>query len=104
MRKVFRVILFMGAFFIGYSVSAVLFFKFAPVPVTPLMVIRCAQQLTGGKHLKLENEWVSRRKISDNMRLAVICSEDQNFVNHHGFDLEAIDKAVKESQSGRRRL
>jgi len=94
----------MGAFFVGFSLSAVLIFKFVPVPVTPLMVIRCVQQLTEGKHLRLKNEWVSRREISDNLKLAVICSEDQNFVNHHGFDLEAIDKAVKESRSGRRRL
>jgi monofunctional biosynthetic peptidoglycan transglycosylase len=104
MKKVFRVILFIGAFFVGYSLFAVIFFMWAPVPVTPLMVIRCGEQLAGGKHLKLKHEWVSGKKISNNLRLAVICSEDQNFVNHHGFDLEAIDKAVKESQSGRRRL
>jgi monofunctional glycosyltransferase len=65
-------------------------------------VIRCVQQVKDGKPLKLKHDWVIKRKISDNLRLAVICSEDQNFVNHGGFDLEAIDKAIKESKTRKR--
>jgi monofunctional glycosyltransferase len=102
MKKVFRILLFTGAFFVGFSLSSVILFKWVPVPVTPLMVIRCAQQVKEGKPLKLKHDWVSKRKISDNLRLAVICSEDQNFVNHSGFDLEAIDKAIKESKTRKR--
>jgi monofunctional glycosyltransferase len=102
MKKVFRILLFVGAFFIGFSLSFVILFKWVPVPATPLMAIRCVQQLKDGKPLKLEHNWVSGRKISDNLRLAVICSEDQNFVAHHGFDLEAIDKAIKESKTRKR--
>jgi monofunctional glycosyltransferase len=102
MRKIFRILLFTGAFFIGFSLSFVILFKWVPVPATPLMVIRCIQQVKDGKPLKLKHEWVSKRKISDNLRLAVICSEDQNFVTHRGFDLEAIDKAIKESKTRKR--
>jgi monofunctional glycosyltransferase len=102
MKKVFRILLFTGAFFVGFSLIIVILYKWVPVPVTPLMVIRCAQQVKEGKPLKLKHDWVSKRKISDNLRLAVICSEDQNFVNHSGFDLEAIDKAIKESKTRKR--
>jgi monofunctional biosynthetic peptidoglycan transglycosylase len=102
MRKFFRVLLFISAFFVGFSLSLVILFKWVPVPVTPLMVIRCAQQVKEGKPLKLKHDWVPEKKISDNLRLAVICSEDQNFVTHSGFDLEAIDKAIKESKTRKR--
>jgi monofunctional biosynthetic peptidoglycan transglycosylase len=36
--------------------------------------------------------------------LAVVCSEDQNFLSHHGFDFKAIEKAVDESKKATRRL
>jgi monofunctional biosynthetic peptidoglycan transglycosylase len=102
MKRIFRVLLIIGAFFIGFSLSIVILFKWVPVPVTPLMVIRSAQKVKEGKPLRLKHDWVSKRKISNNLRLAVICSEDQNFVTHSGFDLEAIDKAIKESKTRNR--
>jgi monofunctional glycosyltransferase len=102
-KHFFRILLLLGGWFIGLSLFLVIVFKFIPVPVTPLMVIRCVEQAKEDKPLKLKHDWVSRKKISDNLRLAVICGEDQNFVNHHGFDFEAIDKAVKESKSGERK-
>jgi monofunctional glycosyltransferase len=104
MRHLLRILLLIGIWFVGVSLFLVLFFKWVPVPVTPLMVIRCVQQKADGKPVRLKHDWVSGKKISDNLRLAVICSEDQNFVSHKGFDLEAIDKAVKESKSGRKRV
>jgi monofunctional glycosyltransferase len=103
MKRIIRLALFIGAFFVGFSLSFVIIFKWAPVPYTPLMVIRCIQQVADGKPLKIKHEWVSRNKISKNLKLAVICSEDQNFVNHSGFDLEAIDKAIKDSKTRHKR-
>jgi len=104
MKRIIRIVLFTGAFFVGFSLFFVILFKWAPVPFTPLMVIRCAQQLSEGKPLKLKHDWVSKDKISRNLKLAVICSEDQNFIEHSGFDLEAIDKAIKESKTRNKRV
>ncbi|MBI2269886.1 MAG: monofunctional biosynthetic peptidoglycan transglycosylase, partial [Bacteroidetes bacterium] len=33
----------------------------------------------------------------------VICSEDQNFLDHHGFDMDAIEKAVKHNKKHKRK-
>lgn len=104
MKRIIRLLLFIGAFFVGFSLLFVILFKWAPVPATPLMVIRSVQQISDGKPLKWKHDWVSKKKISKNLKLAVICSEDQNFIEHSGFDLEAIDKAIKESQTRNKRV
>jgi len=51
---------------------------------------------------KLQYEWVSIDEINPNMALAVCASEDQRFPDHWGLDLQAIEKAIKESKRGRR--
>ena len=59
------------------------------------MFIRCYQQIAEGKELKLVHHWVSIEKISPSLPVAVIASEDANFLSHHGFDYKAIEHAVK---------
>ena len=50
----------------------------------------------------LQHNWVSIDKISKHLQLAVICTEDQNFLNHNGFDYEAIKKAIDNNKKGNR--
>jgi monofunctional glycosyltransferase len=76
------------------SIISIIFFRFVPIPFTPLMVIRCIEQKVNGKELKLYKDWVSFDEISPNLQLAVVCSEDQNFIEHNGFDFKAIEKAM----------
>lgn len=82
------------------SIGLVLLFKYVPVPVTPLMVIRYFENTE--KSNSWEHNWVPIENISKNMQLAVICSEDQKFVTHNGFDIEAIEKAYKYNKEGKR--
>jgi monofunctional biosynthetic peptidoglycan transglycosylase len=42
----------------------------------------------------LKRDYVSRKNVSPQMRLAVIASEDQLFPDHHGFDWKSIKKAM----------
>lgn len=84
------------------TLAPVLLFRFVPVPITPLMIIRCFEQLHKDQKLKLAKDWVPLKKISPNMALAVIAAEDQNFVRHFGFDLESIEKAFNHNKRGRR--
>ena len=85
------------AFFASTILSVVLF-RFLPVFVTPLMVIRCYEQLSEGKDLKLSHDWVSLDEISPSLPVAVMASEDARFLQHHGFDYEAIEKAAKRNR------
>jgi monofunctional glycosyltransferase len=89
------------AFFI-LSIVSVIIYRWVPVPVTPLMIIRNIEQLGDGKGIVMEHDWVPLEEISPKLQLAVVCSEDQNYLKHFGFDLGAIKKAMKENEEGKR--
>ena len=101
-KRFFKYILKLILWLFGFSIVIVIFFKWVPVPVTPLMVIRNIEQLQEDKKLVLKHDWVPIEAISKNLQLAVICSEDQNFLAHNGFDMEAIEKAVEHNKKGKR--
>jgi len=81
--------------FFASTILSVVVLRFVPVYFTPLMFIRCFEQLSEGKELKLSHHWVSIDKISPSLPVAVIASEDANFMRHHGFDFKAIEHAAK---------
>ena len=87
----------MVAFFAS-TILSVVALRFLPVWVTPLMVIRCYQQISEGRDLKLSHDWVSLDEISPSLPVAVMASEDARFLKHHGFDYEAIEKAAKRNR------
>ncbi len=97
-RKIFRFIfkILLGLFL--FSIFIVVVYKWVPVPFTPLMAIRYFEN----PEEKIEHDWVPIEDISRHLQLAVITSEDQNFVRHKGFDFEAIKKAMEDNRSGRR--
>jgi len=92
--------LFLGFFIL--SIGSVIIFKWLPIPYTPLMFIRCIEQKGDGKSITLKHNWVSLEKISPKLQLAVVCSEDQNYLKHFGFDWGAIQKAITANESGKK--
>ena len=100
--SIFKFLLKCFLWFFILSVGLVIIFKWVPVPITPLMVIRYIEHSGKDKNTGWKHDWVSIDEISKNMQLAVICSEDQNFLTHHGFDFEAIKKAMENNQKNRR--
>lgn len=93
--KVWRIFWKVSLALFAASLFFVVLFKFVPVPLTPLMIIRCVQQKTDGKEMKLKKDWQSYENISSDLTLAVVSSEDNNFMSHSGFDFQAIEKAMK---------
>ena len=86
------------------SVLAVLAYKWLPVKMTPLMLIRCCQQMARGEKIRLKHHWVDMDEgMTPDLALAVVASEDQRFLTHKGYDLDAISKAWEERQSGKRK-
>jgi monofunctional biosynthetic peptidoglycan transglycosylase len=56
------------------------------------------------KHvLPWAQESVPRDRLSDNLRRAVIASEDAGFVEHHGIEWDAIEKAWNKNQKAEER-
>ena len=49
----------------------------------------------------LKRDYVSMKSISPYAKLAVICSEDQLFPDHDGFDFKSIEKAMKHNQKSK---
>lgn len=97
-KFIFKCILWLFAL----SIVLVVLFKWVPVPITPLMVIRNFETSQNDKSSGWHHDWVSINEISKNLQLAVICSEDQNFLIHNGFDMKAIEKAFESNKTGRR--
>jgi len=46
---------------------------------------------------ELQHQWVPYAKISNNLKRALIASEDAKFVDHEGFDWEGIQKAYEKN-------
>lgn len=103
LKKIGHFILKAAKWFLIITIASVILLRWIPIPVTPLMLIRCVEQVADGKKLKLKKDWESLENISPNMQLAVVCSEDQNFVHHYGFDIDAIDKAMDYNQKHKKK-
>jgi len=102
LRFLLKTLRWLVILFFASTVLAVLAYKWLPVPLTPLMAIRCVQQVAHHERPRLEHRWVSLDSISPNLAVAVVASEDQNFMKHNGFDFDAIDTAIREHQRGKR--
>lgn len=96
-----KVIKWAIALFFSSTILAVVAYRFIPVYLTPLMVIRSFQQLAEGKSLTMRHHWVSLEEMSPSLPVAVMASEDQRFLLHHGFDFNAIQQAAKRNMSGK---
>jgi len=102
LRRLFRGAWFFALGLILCTVLLTLVYRFIPPPLTPLMLIRLTEQVKDREPLKLQKNWVSMKNISPAMPLAVMASEDQNFLKHFGFDLKSIEKARQHNKRGKR--
>lgn len=85
-----------------FSLTMVVVYRFVPVPVTIIQLSRCVEQFQNEKPIRLKKDWVPLEEISNKLQLAVVCAEDQKFLNHNGFDVEAIEKAIEHNSKGKR--
>ena len=102
LQKTFLFLKWLIVSFLVSTIGVVLCYKWIPVAVTPLMIIRCVENFKNDDTVAIHHQWVPLDKMSKNMPLAVVASEDQNFLKHHGFDFTAIEKAIEENKEGKR--
>lgn len=93
LRGVLMLALFFGL--IG-PVMVTAIYRFAPPPITWLMV----QRVVEGKGF--DRRWRPLDEISPRLVRAVIAAEDAKFCEHHGFDLAAIERAYESNAKGRK--
>ncbi|MCH6199746.1 monofunctional biosynthetic peptidoglycan transglycosylase [Aquiflexum sp. LQ15W] len=102
-QKIFRFIFKIALWFFIISIGLTLIYRFIPVPVTPLMVIRLWEQAWDEKKdVRLYKDWVSIDNISKHMPQAVYAAEDQKFLEHNGFDWKAMEEAWEKNKKGKR--
>lgn len=55
------------------------------------------------ENYSIQKEWQDLEYIDSSIPLAFISSEDQKFLNHNGFDVEAIKDAVEHNKDSKRK-
>lgn len=103
LRKLWKITLKVCLWFFIVSIVSVIAFRWVPIYITPLMVIRMAENKLDGKEVVFEKTWKPLEEISPHLQLAVVCSEDQNYLKHNGFDYGAIEKAIKHNKTHKRK-
>ncbi len=93
--KVFFLLLKVLLLFLVFSLFQIVVLRFLPVYRTPLMYSRWIQE-----DYEIEHDWVPYGEISENMAIAMVAAEDGNFMNHKGFDLDALVSAAKHNAKG----
>ena len=101
-KKIFKIVRLTLALLFASSLLAVVAYRFVPVYFTPLMLTRCFEQIADGRSVRLHHEWIPLERMARSMPVAVIASEDQRFLDHHGFDFKEIGKAMGDRVSGKR--
>ncbi|MDZ7869808.1 MAG: monofunctional biosynthetic peptidoglycan transglycosylase [Rheinheimera sp.] len=85
------------------ALTLVLLFAYLPVPYTGVMLERqLSAWLDGKAQYQARHQWRSLTQISPNLLQAVVAAEDQKFLQHSGFDLQAIEKALVYNSKGRK--
>ena len=102
-KKILRYTRNLLILFFTSTLLTVIIYRFMPVYITPLMVIRGVQQIISGDKPTWKHTWVSFDKISPSLPMAVIASEDNRFAEHNGFDFVEIKKAMKENETRKRK-
>ena len=95
MKKLVKITLGTLATLLLLSVGTVILYRYIPVPVTSLMLIRYFSD-----DAPINYEWTPIEKISPDLALAVVSSEDNLFMEHNGFDFKAIEQARREAEAG----
>lgn len=84
-----------------FSLLLVILYRWVNPPFTFTMLERKLESVSS-QDTKIYYQWTDYEDMSYYVPLAVIASEDQNFSSHHGFDLEAIEKAMKHNRKHKR--
>ena len=102
-RTIWRIFWKTTMWFFIISIGLTIIYRFVPVPITPLMVIRLVEQtFDPEKKVRLYKDWVPISEISRHAPQAVFAAEDQKFLTHKGFDFEAMEKAWENNKKGKR--
>ena len=101
--RLLRAIVWLIVGCIAASVLAVASLRWINPPVTAFIAeAQAAAWASRDSTYVYRQNWVDLNRISPNLPLAVVASEDQKFPEHWGFDVSAIEKAYALNQHSHR--
>ncbi|MBQ9435016.1 MAG: monofunctional biosynthetic peptidoglycan transglycosylase [Bacteroidales bacterium] len=97
-NKLFRIIGKALLILVALAILMPIAYRWINPPVTLLMLSRKIKE-----HAPIEKKWIDIEEISPYLITASVAAEDNNFLGHRGFDWGAIQKAIDERESGKRK-
>ena len=102
-RRWLRWLLALPLLFAVASILQVAVLRFVDPPGSAFMAARQLEAWGAGElSFRVAYDWRDLDDISPHLPVAMVAAEDQNFANHHGFDLKAIEKARVHNAKGRK--
>jgi monofunctional biosynthetic peptidoglycan transglycosylase len=102
-RRLARWLLFAALAWFAGSVLLVLLLRFVPPPLSAVMAADWLEaKASGDRTFVLRHRWTPWERVSPALPIALVAAEDQRFPLHHGFDFEAIQRALEEADDGER--
>src|SRR6202012_3557037 len=93
-RLILRILKLTFILFFGITIFWVILYRFVNPPVTWLMIQRGFERKAAGKDWKIDKHWIDFDSIADPMKRAAVAAEDATFLENHGFDFKAMEKAI----------
>ena len=85
------------------SVLLVLLLRYVHPPLSAVMAEDWLDaRIQGERDFALRHRWVAWQDVSPAVPIALVAAEDQRFPTHHGFDFDAIQRAIEEADDGER--
>jgi len=103
-RRALRAVLLAGAGLAALLTALPVGWLAVREPSTSAFMLRSrwSDPATGRACGRIAYRWADRSRIARSVRRAVVLSEDQRFLEHHGFDLRSIRRAVEQREHGTR--
>lgn len=102
MNRIFKnFIRIINKLIIGFVLLSIILI-FAMRWVDPFGSMLMLQRKISHWNMPQQRIWKDWNEISDNIKIAVIAAEDQNFANHWGFDFKAINRALKHNKNNKK--
>ena len=97
-RFLFLILKVIFAFFL-LSLFWVILYRFVDSPVSGMMIYKSITE----NNYSYESKWQDIEEIDASLPLAFISAEDQLFLTHNGFDVEAIKEAIEHNKESKRK-
>jgi monofunctional glycosyltransferase len=94
----FVALLAVALLWLAWIAGHVAWYRYEPPRETAFMAQRMDEARAKNPNARLSYRWVPYAKISNNLKRAMIASEDAKFLEHGGFDWDGIEKALEKNR------